>query len=96
MFLLNVHIAISILCFVLMILSCIDIKYKFKKKYPDLKSHKDSFAGTILSYIKTIVVSVTPLFNIIMIWNIVFKYSKLEKDTIQKIYLECMGEDNVR
>lgn len=94
MFLLNTYMAISILCLVLWILASIDITHEFKKKYPDLKIPKRSFAGRVLSYVRTIVSSITPLFNIIMIYTIVFKYSEVEKRAIQRIYLECMEGNN--
>ena len=90
MIFLNIHIAISIICLILLTLSTIDTAYEFKRLYPDLKVPKTSWAGRILSVIKSIITALIPLFNIALCWVFIFKYSELRAKTIDKVYTECI------
>lgn len=91
-FLLWLYVVISGVCFITMTLTSLDFAYKFRNKYPDVKPPKQSPAAKILSWIKNIIASLLPLFNVVMILTILFGYEELEKRSMLKIYMKCMEE----
>lgn len=91
-FLLWVYLSISAICFIAMTLTSLDFAYKFRNKYPNVKYPKQSSAAKILSWVKNIIASLLPLFNIAMILVILFSYEELEKRTLLKLYMKCMEE----
>ena len=93
MILLYIHLGIGALCLLIYALAAIDITYKFKKRYPNLKIPSSSWAGKILSIVKYIVVSLLPIINFVFILVAVFNYSELETKTLDKTYQDCLKED---
>lgn len=93
MIFLNINIAIGILFLVLHIFAAIDTAYEFKQLYPNTKAPKSNWAGRILSFIKTIVIAVIPLFNLALCWVYLFKYEELNKKAIDKVYAECIAKE---
>lgn len=93
MILLYIYLGISVLCLVMYTLATFDFTYKFKKKYPGLKTPRQSLSGRILSVIKGIVASFIPILNLALVWVIVFEYGELETRTLNKIYQECLKEE---
>lgn len=81
------------MCLVLHALTAIDLAHEFKQLYPDLKVPKSSWAGCILSVIKTIIISFIPLFNIALCWVYVFKSEELRVKAINKVYLKCISKE---
>lgn len=92
MIFLNIHIAICILFLVVLTLSTLDTSYEFKKLYPGLKAPKKHWSRQILTYIKTIIIAIIPIWNLIMCWTMLFKYDEIKDKTINEIYLECTKE----
>lgn len=93
MIFLNIHIAIGILYLILFTLSCIDICYEFKRKYPDKKMKKSSWARDLIVIIKTIITAFIPLFNIALCWTVIFNYREFSTSVIDKLYAECISEE---
>lgn len=92
MIFLSIHIAIGILFLIMITLSSIDASYDFKQKYPGLKVPKRSWAGRVLTWIKTIITAVFPIWNLMMCWVLIFKYDEVKTKTIEKAYAECIKE----
>ena len=92
MIFLNINILIGILYLVLHILTTINLAHEFKQLYPDLKVPKSNWAAHILTWIKTIITALIPLFNLALCWVYLFKGEELKKKTIEKVYLECTKE----
>ena len=94
MIFLNINIAIGILFLVLHIFTAIDLSYEFKQLYPDLKVPKSNWAARILTWIKTIITALIPLFNLALCWVYLFKGEELRKKAIDKVYAECIAKEN--
>lgn len=92
MIFLNINIAIGIFFLVLMILSTLNAAYEFKKLYPDLKTPKRHWSACILTVIKSIIVAIFPVLNILMCWILIFDSDDIKTKAIEKAYLECMKE----
>lgn len=92
MIFLNINILIGILYLVLHILTAIDLAHEFKQLYPDLKVPKSNWAARILTWIKTIITALIPLFNLALCWVCLFKGEELKEKAIEKLYLECTKE----
>lgn len=93
MIFLNINIVIAIIFLVILMLSAIDVAYEFKRKYPDLKIPKRSWAGRILTWVKSIIIALIPLYNIIMCCVFIFNYEELKTKTIDKAYAECIAKE---
>lgn len=93
MILLYIHLGIGALCLFIYTLAAIDIAYKFKKRYPDLKIPGSSWAGKILSVVRYIIVSLIPIINFVFILVAVFQYTELVTRTLDKTYRDCLKED---
>lgn len=90
MILLYVYLIVSALCLIMYILASIEIAHKFKKKYPELKVSKKSWAGRILTNIKLIIVSFIPLLNLALCCVVLFSYDTIKTKTMEKLYVTCM------
>lgn len=93
MIFLNINIAIGILFLVLHTFTSIDLAYEFKRLYPDIKVPKSNWAARILSFIKTIITALIPLFNLALCWVYLFKGEELKKKAIAKVYAECVAKE---
>jgi len=93
MIFLNINVLIGIIFLVILMLSSIDVAYEFKRKYPDLKVPKRSWAGRILSWVKSIIIALIPLYNILMCCVFIFNYDELKTKTINKVYAECIAKE---
>ena len=93
MIFLNINMAIAILWLVIHLLSAIDIAHDFKQKYPDIKAPKTNWASRVLSFIKTIIIAVIPLFNLAMCWTYLFKYSELKPKVMDKMYADIIAKE---
>lgn len=94
MIFLNINILIAIIYLILHILSTIDLSYKFKRKYPDLKVPKTNWASKILSAIRTIIIALIPVFNLALCLVFIFRYEELENKTIKNVYIKCISKEN--
>lgn len=92
MIFLNINIVIGIIFLIVLLLSSIDTSHDFKQKYPELKVPKRSWAGRVLTWIKTIVTAIIPIWNLMMCYVLIFKYDEIKTKTIEKAYAECMKE----
>ena len=92
MILLYIYLIISAFCWLITMLTAIEIANKFRKKHPELKVTKKSWAGCILTNIKLLIVSFIPLLNIALCCVYLFSYETIESKTMEKLYVMCMNE----
>ena len=90
MIFLYINLAIAGLYLALQTLATIDIAHKFKRKYPELKVPKTSVAGHLFSMLRTLIVSLIPIYNILLCLVFLFKYEELEAKSMSKVYLKCI------
>lgn len=89
--LLKIYLCISILTLIGMILVNFSLVNRVKNKYGDeidaksKKTKKKDVAGTILLFLKLIVMSFIPLYNIVLLVLILFFMDKIEQQTDEMI-----------
>ena len=94
--LLKIYLGISIITLICMILTNFSLVNKMKNKYGDeidaklKKTKQKDIAGTILSWLKTVIMSFIPLYNIVLLIVILFFMNKVEEksDEMEKSALE--------
>lgn len=92
MIFLYIYAIVAIIDIVLMVLSSISIAEKFTAKYPGLEIPKTSTASKLLSYLRYILGSFTPILNLVMCGIYVFGYDEFEENVMRDMYLKCMKE----
>ena len=92
MIFLYIYLGISILCMFLTLLACINITNKFKAKYPDLKAPKLSTSENAMTWMRNTIASFTPIFNLVLLWILVFDYNSFEAKTLAYLHVQCLDE----
>ena len=93
MIFLYIYIGIGLITFVLYSIASVVIGNKFKRKYPGLKYPEKTAIETFLIFLRMLAASFTPIMHLALLWVSVFKYSELEKGTFNKLYNECIKND---
>lgn len=79
--LLNIHLGISIVTFVLYVLQNLSLQNRIEQKYGDKlkenQTRKKDISGAILSWLRLVVMSFTPIYNILLLIVIVFMSDKI-------------------
>ncbi len=94
--LLKIYLSISILTLICMILTNFSLVNRIKNKYGDeidaksKETKKKDIAGTILSWLKVVIMSFIPLYNIVLLVVVLFFMNKVEEksDEVVKSALE--------
>lgn len=98
--LLKIYLGISILTLICMILTNFSLVNKMKNKYGDeidaksKKTKQKDIAGTILSWLKTVIMSFIPLYNIVLLIVILFFMNKVEEKSDEMVKSALEKENN--
>ena len=98
--LLKIYLGISIITLICMILTNFSLVNKMKNKYGDeidaklKKTKQKDIAGTILSWLKTVIMSFIPLYNIVLLIVILFFMNKVEEKSDEMVKSALEKENN--
>ena len=97
--LLKIYLGISVLVFVLFVLQNLSGVNRAKNKYGDELSKygkQKDVAGSILSWLKLVIISFIPIYHILMLIVLVFYTSKINEksDELVKSAIEKAREEN--
>ena len=96
--LLKIYLGISILTFVMYILTNMSLANRTKAKYGDKlkkKNKKKDVPGVILSYTKIIIQCFLPLWNIVLLFVIIFCSSKVTKAADEAVEKELKEQEYI-
>jgi hypothetical protein len=96
MILLYIYLGICLLTMVSFALTCINAAYEFRRRYPHIKIPKSYWADKVLTAIKVVTVSVTPILNLCLLYAVLIKSNELTESSIQDLYKKYSteGEQN--
>lgn len=86
MTLLYIYLAISIITLLQFLLAIMDASAKLKKRFPNISYEKTSFAETISTGFRLILLSFMPIVNLMLSLTMLFKYDDFMESTILKVY----------
>lgn len=96
MILLYIYLGICFWTMVSFTLTCIDTAYQFRRRYPHIKIPKSYWTDKVLTVIKVVTVSVTPILNLCLLYAVLIKFNELAESIIQDLYKKYSteGEQN--
>lgn len=97
--LLKIYLGISIITFILMVLNNFSIVNRMKNKYGkeiDAKSNetKKDIAGIVLGWLKAVIMSFIPIYNIILLIVMLFFGNKIEEKSDEMVKSALAKENN--
>lgn len=98
--LLKIYLGISIITFILMVLNNFSIVNRMKNKYGkeiDAKSKetkKKDIAGIVLGWLKAVIMSFIPIYNIILLIVMLFFGNKIEEKSDEMVKSALAKENN--
>lgn len=95
----KIYLIISILTLIMLVLQNISATNRVKNKYGNKLSEfegKKDIAGTIIAWVKIVIISFIPLYHILMLVVLVFLTSRITEkiDEIAKTTIEKANEEN--
>ena len=95
MLILKIYLGISVLCFGICILQMRSWAYEVKDKVGNIpKKRNKDWAGEILALIKLAILSIIPMFNVIMVWKMLFYNEEIKDKIINKVVENIKGGNN--
>lgn len=95
--LLKIYLGISVLTFVLYTLINFSLQNKIKRKYTDKmkenKNKKKDVFGVIFSWLRLVIMSFIPIYNILLLIVIIFKSDEIMNEGENKIKTELFNEN---
>ena len=98
--LLKIYLCISILTLICMILTNFSLVNRTKNKYGDeidaksKETKKKDIAGTILSWMKVVIMSFIPLYNIVLLVVVLFFMNRVEEKSDEMVKSALEKENN--
>ena len=89
---LYIYFGISVITLLLFCLTTIEAAYEFKRRHPDVKSHKHAFAEKIAVAFRIILTCFFPIINITMLWTCLFNRETVIEKAIFNTYLKLSRE----
>lgn len=88
MILLYIHLVISGLTFILFNFAVFDAVIQFKRRHPDYKSTNNSVVSFIGAVFRLILQCVIPIYNIFILFVILFNHEQIVEKTINNLELK--------
>jgi hypothetical protein len=94
MILLFIYLGISLLTQAVFWMCCVEGAHEFRKRYPHIKIPKSHWSSKINTVIRVIIMSITPIFNLLMLLYIVFKTEEVIEGSIYKLHNKYASEED--
>ena len=94
MWFINGCIGLGVFNFIMLLLTSLKGAHMFKQRHPGVKVAKSHWSDFILTWVRVAVISILPILNLVLAYQLIFKNDDLCESSYKKVVKKYVKEEN--